>query len=84
MLPGAANVRISRDAQKDYVSIEYEYVSRSGEIRHSTILANAEPNSDGTFLFRNPDDIAYGGPLTLERTFELEAQCKGYGYDITR
>ena len=77
------DIHVSRDRDKDYSIVEYTYRSRSGERRRSRILVNNQANLDGSFSYRNPPYVSYGGPLTSEIEEVLETKCRAFGYDIT-
>lgn len=79
---GAQALHVTRG--KDVTVIEYFYRSTSGERRGSQILLNNDANVDGSYLYRSPSDISYGGPLTLAVSDVLESRCHVVGYDLTR
>ena len=45
--------------------------------------SNNGADFDGSYLYRNPSDISYGGPLTLAVEDALETRCHAVGYDLT-
>ena len=83
MLPGTLDVRIIRQSG-DYSFIEYTYIARSGEQKRERVPVNNTPNQDGSVLYRNPHDIVFGGPITLDAAALLEKKCRVIGYDITQ
>ena len=83
VLIGAGAQDLHATRTKDVTAIEYFYRSTSGERRRSLILLNNDANFDGSYLYRNPSDISYGGPLTLAVEDALETRCHALGYDVT-